>query len=121
MAMKSIFPLVICVFLMVLVRTSFAADAPRELPCDLGPLLDIPGIWALTPEKLEQLYPKPQGASANPNVTWLTADHSRAQFMRDHFVNLHIDLTILQKTVPVEEAIVDFTNGKLNGMTFSIL
>jgi len=118
--MKIISPVAICVFLMVFARASVAADDPPVMPCDLGPLLEIPGIWALTPDKLEQLYPKPAGASANPYFTWLTADHSRAQFMRNHFVNLRVDLTIFEKTVPVEEAIVDFVNGKLNGMTFSV-
>jgi hypothetical protein len=119
--MNKIFPFVVCVFLMALVHAAIAQEAPpRELPCDLGPLLDIPGIWALTPDKLEQLYPKPPNASANPYFTWLTADHSRAQFMRDHFVNLRVNLTILDKSVPVEEAIVDFANGKLNGITFSV-
>jgi hypothetical protein len=120
--MKKISPLGLCVFVMaVLARAAVAQDdAMRQLPCDLGPLLEIPGIWALTPEKLEQLFPKPQGASANPYFMWLTADHSRAQFIRDHYSNLRINMTILDKAVPVEEAIVDFTNGKLNGVTFSI-
>jgi hypothetical protein len=118
--MKKVLP-VICVLLMALVRAAFAQNTPpRELPCDLSPLLDIPGVWALTPDKLEQLYPKPPNASANPYFAWLTADHSRAQFMRDRFTNLRVNLSILDKTVPVEEAIVDFANGKLNGITFSV-
>ena len=117
--MKSLSSITVCVLLMVLARPLVAA-LPSDLPCDLDPLLDIPGVWALTPEKLEQLYPKPAGASANPYFTWLTADHSRAQFMRQHFVNLTVHLKILEKTVPVEEAVVDFANGKLNGVTFSV-
>ena len=90
------------------------------MPCDLGPLADIPTVWALTPEKLEQLFPAPQGATRNPYFTWLTADHSRAMFMRHRFTNVTIDLTILDKSVPVEEAVVDFVGGKLNGINFSI-
>ena len=97
-----------------------AAQPPATMACDLGPLLDIPAVWTLTPDKLEQLYPLPAGAKRNPYFTWLTSDRSRALFMRNRFTNLKIDLTILDKSVPLEEAIVDFQGGKLNGITFSI-
>lgn len=122
-AMKTFLPVVLGAALLLLapVSTSQAAAAVTDtLACDLAPLTDIPAVWALTPEKLEQLYPAPQGASRNPFFTWLTADHSRALFMRHRFTNLTIDLTILDKSVPVEEATVDFVGGKLNGISFSI-
>ncbi|HSI10927.1 MAG TPA: hypothetical protein VK961_02730, partial [Chthoniobacter sp.] len=119
--MKTFLPVVLSAALLVLaqVSASKAADT-NSMPCDLGPLADIPAVWALTPEKLEQLYPSPQGATRNPYFTWLTADHSRALFMRHRFTNVVIDLTILDKTIPVEEATVDFVGGKLNGISFSI-
>ncbi len=97
-----------------------ATNAADLMPCDLGSLVDIPAVWALTPDKLEQLFPKPQGATTNPYYAWLTSDHSRALFMRHRYTNITIDLTIFDKTIPVEEAIVDFQAGKLNGITFSI-
>src|SRR5262249_26276910 len=75
-SMKKVLPVALCLFLMVLARTPLAVAENSTMPCDLGPLLDIPAVWSLTPEKLEQLYPKPQRASANPYFTWLTADHS---------------------------------------------
>jgi len=104
------------------VSSTCAADskATDSMPCDLGPLTDIPAVWALTPDKLDALYPRPQGANINPFYTWLTSDHSRALFMRHRFSNMTIDTTIFSKTVPVEEAVVDFVDGKLNGITFSI-
>ena len=94
--------------------------AADTVACDLAPLMDIPTVWSLTPDKLEQLFPLPQGAKTNPYYQWMTADHSRALFMRHRFSNLTVDLTILDKSVPVEECTVDFLGGKVNGITFSI-
>ena len=117
--MKTFLPAVLGMALMVFAHAP-AAEAADAMACDLGPLMDIPGVWALTPDKLEQLYPKPERATRNPYFAWLTSDRSRALFMRHRFTNLTIDLTILDKTIPVEEAVVDFQGGKLNGITFSI-
>jgi len=119
-AMKTFLPAVLGAALMVLAHVPASKAAENTMPCDLGPLTNIPTVWALTPDKLEQLYPSPQGAARNPFFTWLTADHSRAVFMRHRFTNVTIDLTILDKTIPVEEATVDFVGGKLNGISFSI-
>ena len=105
---------------MVLAFATGAKAADDTMPCDLGPLVDIPAVWALTPDKLEQLYPKPQGATTNPYFQWLTSDRSRALFMRHRFSNMTVDLTIFDKSVPVEETVVDFQAGKLNGITFSV-
>jgi hypothetical protein len=122
--MKLLLPAALGAALMIFagVSSTSAADSKttNTLPCDLGPLTDIPAVWALTPDKLDQLYPRPQGANINPYYTWLTSDHSRALFMRHKFSNVTIDLAIFNKTVPVEEAVVDFVDGKLNGVTFSI-
>jgi hypothetical protein len=118
--MKTFPHVVLGMALMVILASVSTIKAADTMPCDLGPLLDIPTIWTLTPEKLEQLYPPPQGATRNPFYSWLTSDHSRALFMRHRFTNLTIDLTILDKTIPVEEVVVDFQGGKLNGITFSI-
>jgi hypothetical protein len=117
--MKILPPALLAMALMALVQVA-ALGAVDTMPCDLGPLMDIPAVWALTPDKLEQLYPKPPGASRNPYFTWLTSDRSRALFMRHRFTNLSIDLTILNQSIPLEEAVVDFAGGKLNGITFSI-
>jgi hypothetical protein len=118
-AMKTFLSPVLGAALVFLAHVS-AVNAADTMPCDLGPLLDIPAVWALTPDKLEQLFPNPPGAKRNPFYAWLTSDRSRALFMRHRFTNLTVDLTILDKTIPIEEAVVDFQGGKLNGITFSI-
>src|SRR5262245_9133104 len=80
-AMKTLLGAVLGLSLLAYVSSARAADT---MPCDLGPLLDIPAVWTLTPDKLEQLFPKPEGAKANPYYQWLTSDRSRALFMRHH-------------------------------------
>src|ERR1700722_9285690 len=59
--MKTLFPAVLGLALMVFAPVS-PVRAIDTMPCDLGPLAEIPAVWALTPDKLEQLYPPPQGA-----------------------------------------------------------
>lgn len=91
-----------------------------ELACDLDPLLNIPDVWRLSPGALEEAYPKPPGANDNPRLKWLTRSKDRAVFQRRPFSNVEVALTILGGEVPVEEAVVDFVDGKLNGITFSV-
>src|SRR4051794_35820108 len=106
--MKILLRAVLGASLLVVASVSATKAADNTLPCDLGPLANIPAVWALTPDKLDQLFPIPAGAKTNPYYQWLTADHSRALFMRHRFTNVTIDLTILDKTIPIEEATVDF-------------
>lgn len=88
--------------------------------CDLDPLLTLPGAFELTPAGLEQLYPPPEGFRVNPMFSWLTREKDRAVFTRRPYDEVTIDLCMLQKTVPVEEVVVDFVKGRLNAITFSI-
>jgi Peptidase_C39 like family len=99
---------------------SGAAEKDLALSCDIDPLIDIPAVFALTPEALEAQYPAPKGYSDNPFFKWLTQAKDRAIFQRRPYSNISVDLSILGGTVPVEEVVVDFAKGKLNGITFSI-
>ena len=96
------------------------AENEVALTCDLDPLIDIPAVYGLTPEALEAQYPAPANMKKNPCFKWLTQAKDRAIFQRRPYTNISVDLSLLKGSVPVEEVVVDFSNGKLNGITFSI-
>ncbi|MFT5469896.1 MAG: hypothetical protein ACI8UO_005019, partial [Verrucomicrobiales bacterium] len=97
---------------------SLAQDS-FTLDLDLDPLVTLPGCWELSPESLEKAFPY-EKADKNPYFQWLTTERDRAIFMRQPYTNLTVNLTLFGGEVPIEEAVVDFVDGKLNGMTFSI-
>ncbi len=108
-------------FVVALLATMGSAIAQDnfELESDLDPLVNIPDTWELTPDKLEEIFPPFDGLKVRP-FKWLTTNRERAHFLRRPFNNVTIDYTIFGGEVAVEEVIVDFAEGKLNGITFSI-
>lgn len=90
--------------------------AAKPIPCPLDPLLEIPTNWQMTPDEFENHFKDGE----NKLFTWLTKDRSRAKIGRKLYSNTEIDLTVFEGAVPVEEAIVDFSDGKLNLVTLSI-
>jgi len=94
------------------------AQAER-LVADLDVLVTWPDAYLLTPDDLEERFP--QGSwNQNPYFKWLAEDRSRAIFQRKEQPSLTVDLALLGGTVPVEEAVVDFEDGKFLGITVSI-
>lgn len=87
-----------------------------KIPCSLDPILSIPGNWELTPENFEKTFIYKE----NKLYTWLTKDRTRAKISRHLYHDAEIDLNAFEGTVPVQEAIVDFADGKLNLVTLSI-
>lgn len=51
---------------------------------------------------------------------WLTIDKTRAKLSRHHYSDAETNLTLFKEQLRVEEVIADFSNGKLNLVTFSI-
>lgn len=84
-------------------------------------MLEIPTVWSLTPDDLDAAYALPEGAQMkkNPYFNWMTQSRDRAVFMRRPYTNLMVDLTLFDGALPVEEVVVDFLDGKLNGISFS--
>ncbi|MEX2579393.1 MAG: hypothetical protein WD342_10070 [Verrucomicrobiales bacterium] len=93
--------------------------ASETLVADLDALIALPEAYGLKPEDLEAKYEQGDWRK-NPYFKWLRADKSRAIFQRKDFAELKVDLTMLDGTVPVEEAIVDFEDGNFLGVTVSI-
>ncbi len=93
--------------------------AQKPLEADLDPLIHLPGAYALTPDDLETMFEKGSW-NRNPYFKWLKEDKSRAIFQRKDMENLKVNLSLLGGTVPIEEAVVDFKDGKFLGVTISI-
>lgn len=93
-----------------------------KLPAALDPLLAIPQVWTLTPDKLDAHFALPEGVAMkrNPWFQWMTANRERAGFMRKPYPNLTVDFTLFEGALPVEEVVVDFIDGKLNGINISL-
>lgn len=94
-------------------------EAQEPLVADLDLFVTLPGAYQLTPDDLEKRFEKGNW-NRNPYFEWLTADRSRAIFQKKDLGNLKVDLTLLQGAFTVEEAVVDFKDGKFLGVTISI-
>jgi hypothetical protein len=88
----------------------------------LDDLVNIPAVWSLKPADLDVAHKLPDGVKMekSPYFNWLTKSHDRAVFMRRPFTNLTVDFSLFDGTLPLEEAVVDFLDGRLNGITFSL-
>jgi hypothetical protein len=91
-------------------------SAQKEIACALDGLLVFPQVWEMTPEQLETQF----GGQGGRSMKWLTTEKSRAKFSRHLYSNLEINLTLIEGQVPIEEAVVDFSAGKVNVITLSI-
>lgn len=100
----------------ILLGSVAALHAEAKYACALDGLLAFPQSWEMTPDQLEKEF----GGKKGKTLRWLTSDRSRAKFSRHLYANAEIDLTLFDGGMPVEEAIVDFADGKLNLITLSI-
>lgn len=96
-----------------------SAQDNKSLEANLDPLINLPGAYGLKPEDLEKMFEKGNW-NRNPYFEWLTKDKSRAIFKNKDMANLKVNLSLLNGEVPIEEAIVDFKDGKFLGVTISI-
>jgi hypothetical protein len=90
-----------------------------EFKADLDPVILLPAAYSVTPDQLEKLFTE-KDMKKNPYFTWLTERRSRALFQRKPFSNVTVDLTMFGGKVPINEAIIDFKDGKFVGITVSI-
>lgn len=96
-----------------------AQATPHKLKGDLDPLILLPGAYSMTPDLLDKMFNE-ENKKKSPYFTWLTEKRSRALFQRKPFRNVTVDLTMFGGKVPVNEAIIDFKDGKFLGITVSI-
>ena len=99
---------------------SFIILAPplmaKSIPCSLDPLLNQPINWQMTVGEFEKTFSK----NGNKLYRWLTKEKTRAKINRKLFGNVEINLTMFDESVPAQEAIVDFADGKLNLISISV-
>ncbi|MGL4399218.1 MAG: C39 family peptidase [Luteolibacter sp.] len=100
----------------ILLGSVAVATAETKLKGELDGLFAFPQTWETTQAQIEKLY----GGEKNEKIKWLTQDRTRAKFSRRLYLDAEIDLTLIEGKVPVEEAIVDFADGKINLITLSI-
>lgn len=93
-----------------------------EVTVDLDYLLNLAALWNCTADAFEKIYrPKKEGQQEQPpQFEWLSADRSRARFSKKLFSNLEAKLTIFAKSVKVDEAIVEFVDGRAARVTMSL-
>lgn len=93
-----------------------------NLPCRLDLLTDMPAVWSLTPDQLDAAFKTPAGVQVkkNPYFQWMTNSRTRAVFLETPYSNLKIDLQLFGGELSAREVIVDFLDGKLNGISISL-
>ena len=89
------------------------------LNADLDFLLRGPATWTLTAADLDRRFTVPQ--TNDPlYFQWLDSDHKRARFTRKPYSNVTAALSLLDGQIPVQEANLDFENGRLIRATLSL-
>ncbi|WP_449071094.1 C39 family peptidase [Prosthecobacter sp.] len=99
----------------------WAADP--ELEAKLDAVLNFGSLWNSGPEDFEKTYTpkadKKENQEKPPQFEWLNASRDRARFSRHMFSNVETKLTMFGGSIHVEEAVVEFVNGKAARATVS--
>ncbi|HYF36692.1 MAG TPA: hypothetical protein VD994_15460 [Prosthecobacter sp.] len=98
-----------------------AAGSVRKAAVDLDWLLHTTELWQCDVKAFEQRYvAKTEDEQKDPaQFEWLTAAKDRARFSRKMFANVETKLTMFAGSVKVEEATVEFVNGRVARATIS--
>ncbi len=94
-----------------------------ELSANLDELLNFAELWRASPESFEQKYvlklEDQEKQKKPPQFEWVSASKDRARFSRHMFSNAETNLTMFGGSIKVEEAILEFVNGKAARATIS--
>ncbi|MEN3943050.1 C39 family peptidase [Prosthecobacter sp. SYSU 5D2] len=93
-----------------------------DVNVDLDFLLNLGELWNCTADDFEKIYRAKKGTDQEqpPQFEWLSEDRSRARFSRKLFSNLEVKMTLFAKSTKVDEAIVEFVNGRAARVTISL-
>jgi hypothetical protein len=98
-------------------------ESAKALSANLDAFLNVATIWNTSPDAFEQLYTAkaadPKAQQKPPQFEWMNAEKSRARFSRQMFSNVETKLTMFAGSIKVEEAILEFVNGKAAKSTIS--
>ncbi len=104
-------------------QASSSSGPTQPLAANLDALLNFSTLWKTSPDAFEQLYTakaaKKEDQKKPPQFEWMSADKSRARFSRQMFSNVETKLNMFAGSIKVEEAILEFVNGKAAKSTIS--
>lgn len=96
---------------------------PKQLAANLDALLNFETLWQWSQDELEKQYVvKLEDQSKQqkpPQFEWVSTSRERARFSHHMFSNVATKLTMFGGSVNVEEAILEFVNGKVARVTVS--
>jgi hypothetical protein len=119
--MKRRCPFLLRLSLLLILASAQTPAEEVELAADLDPLLDFNTFWKTPAESFETLFvPRVEKQEKPPQFEWLTTTKDRARFSRQMFSDAKTTLSFFSGAVKVEEAIVEFVNGKAARSTISI-
>lgn len=95
--------------------------ARNTVDADLDYLLNFEELWNCTPDQFAQKYRPKTGEALEqpPQFEWLNSEKTRARFSRKMFSNVDASLTLFAKSMKVEEAVVEFVNGRAARVSLS--
>ncbi len=114
--MKIVVSLLSCLILSLPV----AHSAPKKgvLAVELDALINVEKVDTLNPDSLVKMLGMDP---TKPELfDWLNKEKTRAIFKGTKFSNKKIHLTLEEGGIPIDEAVVDFKDGKFEGVTISV-
>lgn len=104
-----------------LVPSSLKLGEILYLKANLDHLLDFSKIWQMDITQFEELYcARSESQEKPPQFEWLSQAKDKARFSRKMFSNQQTNLTVFGRSQTVEEATVEFVNGKAARTNMSI-
>lgn len=95
----------------------------EPLFANLDALLNFTTLWGSSSDDFEKVYTakavKEEDQKRNPQFEWMNAERSRARFSRQMFPNVDTRLSMFAGSIKVEEAILEFVNGRAVRSTIS--
>ncbi|MBB5033843.1 C39 family peptidase [Prosthecobacter vanneervenii] len=97
--------------------------AQPALSANLDALLNFSALWQWSAADLEKNYElklaDQDTQQKPPQFEWVSSTKDRARFSRHMFTNAEINLTMFAGSVKLEEAVLEFVNGRMARATIS--
>ncbi len=95
----------------------------KEVAANLDFLLTFQSLWSTSADALEKVFTvkteSMQNMKVAPQFEWVSSAKDRARFSHHMFSNVETKLTMFGGSIKLEEAILEFVNGKVARATIS--
>jgi len=103
---------------------SFDPKQPaKPLAANLDYMLSFQSLWSTSADSLEKAFvvktENAKNTNTVPQFEWVNVSKDRARFSRHMFSNVETNLTMFGGSIKLEEAILEFVNGKAARATIS--